>query len=70
MRDSPFGQLRHEPRVLLGPGPSNLHPRVAQAMTSPVLGYLDPEFLAIMDRNSTAFDKARNSFCLANDCPP
>jgi len=47
--DSPFGQLKHEPRVLLGPGPSNLHPRVVQAMTAPVLGYLDPDFLAVMD---------------------
>jgi alanine-glyoxylate transaminase/serine-glyoxylate transaminase/serine-pyruvate transaminase len=47
--DSPFGQLKHEERVLLGPGPSNLHPRVVQAMTSPVLGYLDPDFLAVMD---------------------
>ncbi|HET9948012.1 MAG TPA: alanine--glyoxylate aminotransferase family protein [Longimicrobiales bacterium] len=46
---SAFGALRHDPRVLLGPGPSNLHPRVAQAMTSPVLGYLDPEFLVVMD---------------------
>ena len=44
-----IGQLRHEPRVLLGPGPSNVHPRVFQAMTSPILGYLDPDFLAIMD---------------------
>ena len=46
---SSFDQLRHEPRTLLGPGPSNIHPRVFQAMTSPVLGYLDPEFLVIMD---------------------
>ena len=45
----PFGQLKHQPRVLLGPGPSNVHPRVFQAMTSPILGYLDPDFLAIMD---------------------
>ena len=45
----PIGQLRHEPRVLLGPGPSNVHPRVFQAMTSPILGYLDPDFLAVMD---------------------
>ena len=44
-----FEQLRHEPRTLLGPGPSNIHPRVFQAMTSPILGYLDPEFLVIMD---------------------
>jgi alanine-glyoxylate transaminase / serine-glyoxylate transaminase / serine-pyruvate transaminase len=47
--DAPFGQLTHEPRILLGPGPSNLHPRVAQAMIAPVLGYLDPDFLAVMD---------------------
>ena len=43
------GELRHEARVLLGPGPSNLHPRVFRAMASPILGYLDPDFLAIMD---------------------
>ena len=47
---NPIDQLKHQPRVLLGPGPSNLHPRVAQAMTCPILGYLDPEFLAIMDQ--------------------
>ncbi|MEE2668799.1 MAG: alanine--glyoxylate aminotransferase family protein [Gemmatimonadota bacterium] len=41
--------LKHDPRVLLGPGPSNLHPRVFQAMASPILGYLDPDFLRIMD---------------------
>jgi alanine-glyoxylate transaminase/serine-glyoxylate transaminase/serine-pyruvate transaminase len=44
-----FDQLRHQPRVLLGPGPSNLHPRVVQAMTSPTLGYLDPDFTVVMD---------------------
>jgi alanine-glyoxylate transaminase/serine-glyoxylate transaminase/serine-pyruvate transaminase len=41
--------VSHEPRVLLGPGPSNIHPRVFQAMISPILGYLDPVFLAAMD---------------------
>ena len=43
------GELTHDPRVLLGPGPSNLHPRVSRALTNPILGYLDPDFLAIMD---------------------
>ena len=47
--DQSTGELKHEPRVLLGPGPSNLHPRVFRAMGSPTLGYLDPDFLAIMD---------------------
>ena len=47
--DPSTGELRHDPRVLLGPGPANLHPRVFRAMASPILGYLDPDFLAIMD---------------------
>jgi alanine-glyoxylate transaminase/serine-glyoxylate transaminase/serine-pyruvate transaminase len=47
--DRSTGELTHGPRVLLGPGPSNLHPRVFRAMASPILGYLDPDFLAIMD---------------------
>lgn len=36
-------------RTLLGPGPSNVSPRVLQAMISPLLGYLDPDFLGLMD---------------------
>jgi len=37
-------------RLLLGPGPSMVHPRVYHAMSRPLFGHLDPEFLAIMDR--------------------
>ena len=36
-------------RLLLGPGPSTVHPRVLQAMTQPVVGHLDPKFFQIMD---------------------
>ncbi len=36
-------------RVLLGPGPSNCHPSVLEAMSLPLVGHLDPEFLEIMD---------------------
>ena len=36
-------------RILMGPGPSGAHPRVLKAMTAPILGHLDPEFLKIMD---------------------
>lgn len=35
-------------RLLLGPGPSLVHPRVLQAMTTPLLGHLDPVFLRVM----------------------
>lgn len=38
------------PRVLLGPGPSMVHPRVMAAMSAPLIGHLDPEFLGLMDR--------------------
>lgn len=45
--------LPHEliptPRFLMGPGPSDVHPRVLRAMATPVIGHLDPQFLAIMD---------------------
>jgi len=38
-----------EHRLLLGPGPSNVHPRVLAAMARPLYGHLDPEFLAILE---------------------
>ena len=37
------------PRILLGPGPSDVPPRVLAALASPTLGHLDPEYLQIMD---------------------
>ncbi|MBW1912183.1 MAG: alanine--glyoxylate aminotransferase family protein [Deltaproteobacteria bacterium] len=37
-------------RTLMGPGPSDFHPRIYQALTSPVLGHLDPDYLKILDR--------------------
>jgi len=36
-------------RLLLGPGPSMVHPRVLRALSTPLLGHLDPTFLGIMD---------------------
>ncbi|MEH2359412.1 alanine--glyoxylate aminotransferase family protein [Nostoc sp.] len=36
-------------RLLLGPGPSNAHPIVLQAMNTSPVGHLDPAFLALMD---------------------
>ncbi len=36
-------------RLLLGPGPSMVHSRVLRAMSTPLLGHLDPKFLEIMN---------------------
>ena len=40
------------PRILMGPGPSNVPYRVYQAMVTPVIGYLDPQLLGCMDQIS------------------
>lgn len=37
------------PRLLLGPGPSEVPPRVLQAMSMPLVGHLDPAFVGVMN---------------------
>jgi alanine-glyoxylate transaminase/serine-glyoxylate transaminase/serine-pyruvate transaminase len=50
MRDTPeTGQLDVPSRILMGPGPSMISPRVRQAMSAPALGYTDPDFLEVID---------------------
>jgi len=36
-------------RLLLGPGPSLVHPRVLRALSAPLLGHLDPAFLGVLN---------------------
>jgi alanine-glyoxylate transaminase/serine-glyoxylate transaminase/serine-pyruvate transaminase len=38
----------HSDPLLLGPGPSNPYPEAVEALSRPVLGHLDPEFLALV----------------------
>ena len=45
----PVKQLDLPPRLLLGPGPSNAHPRVLAALAMPPIGHLDPKYLEIME---------------------
>jgi alanine-glyoxylate transaminase/serine-glyoxylate transaminase/serine-pyruvate transaminase len=42
-------QLNVPPRLLLGPGPSNAHPRVLQAIGMRQVGHLDPRFIELMN---------------------
>jgi alanine-glyoxylate transaminase/serine-glyoxylate transaminase/serine-pyruvate transaminase len=44
-----FKELNPPSRVLMGPGPSDVHPRVLKAMSTPLIGHLDPSFLQIMN---------------------
>ncbi|MEF8852245.1 MAG: alanine--glyoxylate aminotransferase family protein [Haloarculaceae archaeon] len=50
MTDAPaVGELTPPDRTLMGPGPSDVHPRVLRAMSTPLVGHLDPSFIEIMD---------------------
>ncbi|PRQ06975.1 pyridoxal-phosphate-dependent aminotransferase family protein [Enhygromyxa salina] len=45
----PFRSFEPPRRMLMGPGPSDVHPRVLQAMARPTIGHLDPAFVELMD---------------------
>lgn len=45
---SAYLDLNTPQRILLGPGPSMVHPRVLKALAHPLLGHLDPQFLTVM----------------------
>ncbi len=47
MRNQPLPDLPR--RILMGPGPSDVHPRVLAALAQPTIGHLDPAFVARMD---------------------
>jgi alanine-glyoxylate transaminase/serine-glyoxylate transaminase/serine-pyruvate transaminase len=48
--DAPdLDELTPADRTLMGPGPSDVHPRVLRAMATPLVGYLDPSFVDVMN---------------------
>ena len=49
MSDISYMNLQPPYRILLGPGPSNIHPRVQRAMMAPLVGHMDPYFFMVMD---------------------
>jgi alanine-glyoxylate transaminase/serine-glyoxylate transaminase/serine-pyruvate transaminase len=50
-------------RILMGPGPCNPYPEVIAAFTRPLLGHLDPEFVALLDETN---ERLRTVFRTAN----
>ena len=56
----------HPPkRLLFGPGPTQVHPRVYQAMAQPIVGHLDPYFFEISHDNQRML---RRVFGTENEC--
>jgi alanine-glyoxylate transaminase/serine-glyoxylate transaminase/serine-pyruvate transaminase len=49
MSKKTYGELCPPERLLLGAGPSNVHPRVLKALVSPIVEHLDPYFMGVMD---------------------
>jgi alanine-glyoxylate transaminase/serine-glyoxylate transaminase/serine-pyruvate transaminase len=45
-------------RTLMGPGPSDVHPRILEAMSRPTIGHLDPAFVGLMDEIKTLLQYA------------
>ncbi len=46
--DRPLAPFHPPARLLMGPGPSNLHPRVREALAAPLLGHMDPLVLGLL----------------------
>ena len=55
--------MAHSDRILMGPGPGNPYPEVIAAFGRPVLGHLDPDFIALLDDTN---DRLREIFRTAN----
>ena len=48
-------------RILMGPGPSDVSPRVLAALSRPTVGHLDPEFQRLMEEIKTAISRLFNA---------
>src|SRR5215216_6611785 len=61
---APMPTLDIPQRILLGPGPSDVPPRILEALSRPTIGHLDPVFLQLMDDVRA---KLKQVFRTAND---
>ena len=50
--ESALPELNPSYRLLLGPGPCNVDPRVLRVASAPQLGHLDPEFFQILEETA------------------
>jgi alanine-glyoxylate transaminase/serine-glyoxylate transaminase/serine-pyruvate transaminase len=64
MAEATFPALNPPRRILMGPGPSDTHPRVLAALGAPTVGHLDPYFLQVMSQTQVML---RRVFQTANE---
>jgi len=53
-----IGTFHPPQRTLMGPGPSDVNPRILEAMSRPTIGHLDPAFIGMMDEMKTLLQYA------------
>jgi len=56
----------------MGPGPSDVHPRILSALARPTIGHLDPEFVGMMDEVKSLLQyalKTKNELTIAVSAP-
>ena len=63
-KENYLNELSVSRRMLMGPGPSDVHPRVLKAMATPLIGHLDPEFIQVMDEIK---EMAKQTFITENE---
>jgi len=51
-KENTITELNPSYRLLLGPGPCNVDPRVLRLAAAPQLGHMDPEFIAILEETA------------------
>ena len=59
-------------RTLMGPGPSDVSPRILEALSRPTIGHLDPDFITLMDEIKTLIQyvfKTKNELTLPVSAP-
>ncbi len=64
--------FRPPKRILMGPGPSDVHPRVSAAVGAPTIGHLDPAFVGLMDEIKSLLQyafKTRNRLTIPVSAP-
>lgn len=53
-----IGSFHPPQRTLMGPGPSDVNPRILEALSRPTIGHLDPAFIGLMDEIKTLLQYA------------
>lgn len=52
------GSFHPPERILMGPGPSDVNPRILEAMARPTIGHLDPVFINMMEQTKSLLQYA------------